>query len=247
MRIQIFGWNDKANEIRKKIVSDILGKLLIYFDCSYILRYDLKINYLGAIQCSYAHKLPCAHYDGSQICLTVADCHWCKFVYQLSHELCHCITFRRQLPQTIKWFDEFLCCFCSYFIENIIAYDNDNHYNYMFDNANDVFKEYIELNKDQDSVYYVQDTKQFYRQNREKYINDQNLIKMHDVYYINFFNSLNGDYTGLTFIGKIHTINTFDGITIEQSINELLRICNDNEKRAVNNIIEIFGIDVESR
>ena len=57
-----------------------------------------------------------------QIRLNARDTHWCQFVYQFSHELCHVMTnFDRYKGHKHRWFDESLCELASLFVLHRLA------------------------------------------------------------------------------------------------------------------------------
>lgn len=247
MEIMIKGWNDCLNSCRKNIIENTISIIIHYFGGP-LLNYDLCISNENSVNCIEANDCPCTCPNRNNICIAVQDNHWCQFVYQLAHELCHCTTSRKTLPQSIKWFDEFICCFSSYFVLYYIAFiDKDINLINLYDDNHKVFKEYWEnIKTRKDQTTRVKDTKQFYNKNKVQYIKDENLIKKHDVYYIEFFNSLNNNFKGLKFIGKMHEIEVYDGITIEKYLQRLINLCDkQEEKECVYKIIDIFGLNIK--
>lgn len=244
MNISICGWDDRLDNIRCKIIYDVINIMYRYFNNEILFRNDLIIYNIKSLDCLCAGEDPCTHYDRSHICLNVDGAHWCQFVHQLSHELCHCSTSRTQLPQNIKWFDEFICCCSSYLVELIISQETSGLYNYMFgESTSKNFADYL-LIEEKEHIYCVDSIRTFFKYNRKGYESDQNLIKKHDFYCVELFNKLNNNFNGLTFVGKMHLVQLFDCMNIEQFITALKAICDEKENNVINQIIDVFGIKI---
>ncbi len=57
-----------------------------------------------------------------EIRVNARDTHWCQYVYQFSHELCHVMThFDRYKEHRHKWFEESLCEMASLFVLHRLA------------------------------------------------------------------------------------------------------------------------------
>lgn len=57
-----------------------------------------------------------------EIRISAQDTHWCQYVYQFSHELCHVMTnFNHCKEHRHKWFDESLCEMASLFVLHRLA------------------------------------------------------------------------------------------------------------------------------
>ncbi len=248
MIVCLKGWNDNANGVRLAICNDVIDIMICYFKIDYIKQYPLTLQHISCSELYCQHDFPCTHPDRSLICLTVFDYDWCKFVFQLSHELCHCSTSRKNLPQNIKWFDEFLCCFSSWvvinhYIKNVMPSSSE-----MFGNVKstqDAFYYYYNLLLNQDNhIYDVFNTADFFSKNYDSYLKDENLIKQHDIYYLKFYDELNDDFTGLSFIGKLHLIDTEHNCDIAGYLTKLIKLCNDVEIRTISKICKLFGINL---
>ena len=215
MNIQIGDWQDNSGKMREQIVRDVIDIMFRYFHNDALFKNDLQIIDIHTANCPWADENPCTHFDRSRICLNVQGTYWCQFIHQLSHELCHCSTSRHQLPQKIKWFDEFICCCSSCLVETIISLDRTHRYDYMFPSrAAEVFSKYLRTEID-GNIYEVESTTEFFAINRKKYEANQNLIKSHEVYIRSFFETLNGDFSGLSFVGKMYLVQTDDDMIIE--------------------------------
>lgn len=244
MNINLNGWKDKSGEMRALIAQDVIEIMFYYFHNKALFLNDLQIVNIHSVNCEYADEDPCTHYDRSRICLNVEGPFWCQFVHQLSHELCHCSTSRRSLPQKIKWFDEFICCCSSYLTETVIAHNNENRYDYMFpDRVAQVFSDYLKK-EISEHIYDVESTQDFFNLNRKNYETDANLIKSHDVYVRKFFESLDGDFSGLTFVGKMYLVEVESDITIELFLEKLLALCVDKERVVIYQICDLFGFSM---
>ncbi len=247
MTVNLKGWNDSANDIRLAIYNDVVDIMNSYFKIDYIKQYPLTLQYISCSEPYCQHDFPCTHPDRSTICLTVFDNDWCKFVFQLSHELGHCSTSRHNLPKNIKWFDEFICCFSSWVVINHFVKNIMPSSSIMFGNnksTQDAFYYYYNLLLAQDKhIYDITDTADFFLKNYDAYLKNENLIKQHDFYYIKFYDELEEDYHGLSFIGKLHLIDTENVCNIVDYLTKLIKFCNDTEKRLVKKICELFGIN----
>lgn len=63
-----------------------------------------------------------------EIRINAQDTHWCQYVYQFSHELCHVMTnFDRYKEHKHKWFEESLCEMASLFVLHRLAQNWDEH------------------------------------------------------------------------------------------------------------------------
>lgn len=242
MNIQIGDWRDNSGGMREQIVRDVIDIMFRYFHNDALFKNDLQIIDIHTANCPWADENPCTHFDRSRICLNVQGTYWCQFIHQLSHELCHCSTSRHQLPQKIKWFDEFICCCSSYLVETIISLDRTHRYDYMFPGrAAEVFGKYLRTEID-GNIYVVEKTTEFFAINRKNYEANQNLIKSHEVYIRSFFETLNGDFSGLSFVGKMHLVRTDDEMVVEDFLQQLLKLCDTKEQSVIYQICKLFGI-----
>lgn len=240
LNFTLLGWNDNLNLQRTFIVHEIANKLNTFYKNEYINNYPLQICLRKSVLCNDDYMHPCAHSDRSRICITTEGAYWCQFIFQLSHELCHCTTSRNTLPQSIKWFDEFLCCFTSYFI--LKQFENDYRViSVLFPNNFSAFTEYLQ-NEEFRHNYETEDTCKMFEENFVKYLINENLIKDHDVYYIRFYDMLNNNFDGLSFIGKMHLVDTRSITNINDFLMELEKLCNTSEKGTLNLILSIFGL-----
>ena len=242
MNIQIVGWNDDFNGIRKQIILDVMEIMQTFFKNEALYTKDLIICNIHSVKCPFVDENPCTHFDRSRICLTTTGLYWCQFVHQLSHELCHCSTSKAQLPQSIKWFDEFICCCSSFLVEKYISISTNTQYNYMFGiNTPQAFNDYLEIEED-GHIYQIENVKEFAEEHVPKYEIDENLIKKHDVYVREFFNKIGANWQGLSFVGKIWKIDINNSISIKEYLSKLISICNSEEQEALRIISDIFGI-----
>ena len=242
MNIQIGDWRDNSGGMREQIVRDVIDIMFRYFHNDALFKNDLQIIDIHTANCPWADENPCTHFDRSRICLNVQGTYWCQFIHQLSHELCHCSTSRHQLPQKIKWFDEFICCCSSYLVETIISLDRTHRYDYMFPGrAAEVFGKYLRTEID-GNIYVVEKTTEFFAINRKNYEANQNLIKSHEVYIRSFFETLNGDFSGLSFVGKMYLVRTDDEMVVEDFLQQLLELCDTKEQSIIYQICKLFGI-----
>ena len=242
MTIQISGWNDGFDNKRKHIITDVMDIMYTLFKNDGLYENDLIICNSCSVDCAFADDEPCTHPDRSRVCISCTGAFWCQFVHQLSHELCHCSTSRIQLPQAIKWFDEFICCCYSFLVEKYISISTNGKYDYMFgDNTAKFFCEY--LGKEQSGhIYQVENTKEFFTINRTLYETNQNLIKNHDVFVYEFFRRIGQNWSGLSFVGKMWKVNLDSCFSIEEYLSRLSIRCTSEENVILNVIKEIFGI-----
>ncbi|MBO7149335.1 MAG: hypothetical protein J6V71_00410 [Clostridia bacterium] len=242
MNIQINGWDDNYNFIRKQIIRDVINIMYSFFKNEALYQNDLEISNIYTVSCVFADDNPCTHFDRSRICISSTGSYWCQFVHQLSHELCHCSTSRIQFPQSIKWFDEFICCCSTFLVEKFISTSTNGEYNYMFgDKTAEIFRDYLEI-KQVGHIYQAKSTKEFFAIHREQYEANQNLIKNHDVFVYEFFCRIGQTWGGLSFIGKMWKVKLNKCCSIEEYLSRLSNICNSEENRVLNIIREIFGI-----
>ena len=249
MEIKILGWNDDYNEIRANLIQEALLIMNEYFAIDYLEDYPLLVQHVSFADAGCLRDFPCTHPDRSKICITVDANDWLQFIYQVSHELCHVSTSRKSLPQTLKWFDEFICCLSSwlvmYHIETFGSYSLQNNLE-----VDDIKKEMlyymgkILMYQYHSNVIAVEDTKKFFKENYSLYIQDQNSIKKHNVYYLSLCNELHYDFSGLSFVGKLHMIETHNEMTIEEYLTEAVKLCNLNEISTIEIICGIFGLDI---
>ena len=246
MNVKISGWNDGFDHIRKKIIEDVMDIMYMFFRNDGLYESDLIISNIASVNCPYADDRPCSHFDRSRICISASNAFWCQFVHQLSHELCHCSTSRRPLPQQVKWFDEFICCCSSFLVEKHISTSTNGKYDYMF--KNDTAKEfrmYLEI-KQIDHIYKTENTQNMFSNYREQYERNSDLIKKHDVFVYEFFRRMERDWHGLSFVGKMWKVNTDDCFAVEEFLSRLSSLCDSAEKEALNTIVELFGLKVEA-
>lgn len=244
MNIQITGWDDNCDNIRIQIIKDTMSIMYSVFKNEALYQNNLEISNIYAVNCKFANNNPCTHFDRSKICICSTGSYWCQFVHQLSHELCHCSTSRIQLPQSIQWFDEFICCCSSFLVEKYIATSTNGQYNYMFgDNTAEIFGNYLEI-KQTGHVYQTKNTKDFFTTHRAQHESNQNLIKEHDVFVYEFFSKIGQDWEGLSFVGKLWKVELNDCYSIEEYLSRLSIMCNSKENEILNVITEIFGIQL---
>ena len=245
MRIKLEKWNDGFDNKRLQIINDVVFIMKSFFKNDALYTSDLTIQSITKRNCFCEDLLPCTHDDRSIICISSDGAYWCQFIHQLSHELCHCSTSRISLPKKIRWFDEFVCCCSSFFVEKYISSINDGRYDYMFgEKTNDVFYDYF--NGEQiGHVYKVKDTKDFFALHRKQYEQDENLIKKHDVYVRRLFELIGDNLTGFSFVGKMWKVGINECETIESYLAKLLNICNEEEKLTIDIVLNIFGINLD--
>lgn len=242
MNIQIGDWRDNSGGMREQIVRDVIDIMFRYFHNDALFKNDLQIIDIHTANCPWADENPCTHFDRSRICLNVQGAFWCQFVHQVSHELCHCSTSRQQLPQKIKWFDEFICCCSSYLVETIIAQETTQKYEYMFfGRTKESFLDYLKI-ESEGHIYRVDNIQEFFADNKEQYLKNENLIKKHDVYVRTFFETLIGDFSGLSFVGKMYLVRTDDEMVVEDFLQQLLKLCDTKEQSIIYQICKLFGI-----
>lgn len=189
--------------------------------------------------------------DRKIIYLSPIDCY--QYIYQFSHELCHCITSNYNVSKDIWWFDEFLSCFTSYFVLQIFSKQKkDKILRKIFgDKYNLNLRNYVKkgnfVNKEgqEQHILSIENTQELFIKNRQNYIENKNLIKFHDVYYFQFFEKLLEDYRGLTFIGKIYDYSNKKTASVEELLDWILVKANMFEKIAIQNVINIFGLNLE--
>lgn len=244
MNIKINGWNDKYDNIRKKIILDIMDIMYNVFKNDALYTNNLEICNISSVSCVFATNAPCTHYDRSRICISSAGTFWCQFVHQLSHELCHCSTSRAPFPQSIKWFDEFICCCSSYLVKKYISLSTNGKYVYMYGiNTAKTFCEYLQI-KQSEHIYQVENTKDFFAVYKAEYEKDQDLIKKHDVFVYEFFLRIGQNWRGLSFIGKMWKVPLNDCYSIEEYLSRLSLLCDSEENEILNTVIELFGINL---
>ena len=241
----VTGWNDNLNYLRIKIVRDVQDIMSIYFRNDALFRSPLLICLRSSVNCLTPTTVPCTHPDRRNICITSTNSHWCQFVYQLSHELCHCSTSQVQLPQKIKWFDEFICCCSSFLVETHISKQNDTKYNYMF--GSDTSKNFYEyLNSQQiGHIYQKTNISDFFKNKREEYEKNENLIKSHDFYVNEFFRKIGESLKGLSFVGKMRDVPLYNCDTIEDYLSRLSFLCNSEEIETLKVIVDLFGLALD--
>ncbi len=244
MNIQINGWSDEFNNTRVRIVKDVMNIMYRFFQNDELYSNDLNIYYIGSVNCVFANDNPCTHFDRSIICLSSTGPFWCQFIHQLSHELCHCSTSRTQLPQSIRWFDEFICCCSSFLVEKFISISTNGIYDYLYgNNTSRTFREYLQIEQ-QGHIYRTENSKDFFAIYREQYEINQNLVKKHDIFVYEFFRKLGQNWYGLSFIGKMSKVKLNNCYSIEEYLSRLSLLCNSKENETLNIIIELFGIVV---
>lgn len=244
MNICIQGWDDRYNLIRKKITIDVMTIMYMAFKNDALYINNLMICYSGSVNCPFSNDEPCTHFDRSSVCISSTGSYWCQFVHQLSHELCHCSTSRTQLPQSIRWFDEFICCCSSFLVEKYISMSINGKYDYMFGkNTAKTFCKYLEIEQE-GHVYNVENTKDFFAHYKAQYEANQNLIKKHDVFVHEFFRRVGQNRRGLSFIGKMWKVKLNDCCSIEEYLLRLSLLCNSEENEILNIAIELFGINL---
>lgn len=242
MEMQISGWDDGYNAIRIQIIKDVMNIMYTIFKNDALYENNLIISNSYSVDCAFADDEPCTHPDRSRICISSTGAFWCQFVHQLSHELCHCSTSRVQLPQPIKWFDEFICCCSSFLVETYISISTNGNYNYMFgNNTAKIFCEYLGIEQS-GHIYQVENTKEFFTIHRTQYETNQNLIKNHDVFVYEFFRRIGQNWSGLSFVGKMWKIKLDGCFSVEEYLSRLSISCTSEENVILNVIKEIFGI-----
>ncbi len=107
--------------------------------------------------------------------------------------------------------------------------------------AAEVFGKYLRTEID-GNIYVVEKTTEFFAINRKNYEANQNLIKSHEVYIRSFFETLNGDFSGLSFVGKMYLVRTDDEMVVEDFLQQLLKLCDTKEQSIIYQICKLFGI-----
>lgn len=249
MEIEIRGWNDHYNETRANLVKEVMLIMNEYFAIAYLNDFPLLIQHVSCADAKCSKDLPCTHPDRSKICITVENTDWLQFVYQVSHELCHISTSRKFLPQTLKWFDEFICCLSSWLVFYHIRIKGNKLLFALYQaNISELVMNYtgkLLLYRYPDNTIAVKNTSEFFKTNYSLYIQDQDLIKKHDVYYLSLCHILSYNFTGLSFVGKLHKIETHDEMTIEEYLTEAIKLCDAKEINAIKIICNIFGLNVD--
>lgn len=248
MEIKIFGWNDDYNETRVNIIQEVLSIMNEYFAIDYLEDYSLLIQHVSFADSGCSRDFPCTHPDRSKICITVDANDWLQFIYQVSHELCHFSTSRKTLPQTLKWFDEFICCLSSWVVFCHIKLNGSKVLSTLYQvDISELVMSYMGkllLYRYPNNILAVENTKEFFKENYSLYIQDQNLIKKHDVYYLSLCIALHYIFSGLSFVGKLHMIETHEEMTIFEFLTEAVKLCNLNEISKIKVICGIFGLDI---
>ena len=229
----------KHVEILSKNIANFLIKM---YGAKHIQKVQRKIIFRE-------NNFPQVSEDRTEIYLSAIDCY--QFIYQFSHELCHCITSSYNVSNSIGGFDEFLCCFTSYFVlNNFSKRRGDKTLRSIFgDKYNISLNNYtrdgnfIDKKEKDRHILYHENPQALFKENRQNYINDKNLIKLHDIYYLQFFEKLLGDYKGLTFIGKIYEYPQKKTASAEELLQWLLSNANFYEIFAIKIVINIFGIN----
>ena len=220
MEMQISGWDDGYNAIRIQIIKDVMNIMHSVFKNDALYENNLIICNSYSVNCEFADDKPCTHFDRSRICISSTG----------------------DLPQPIKWFDEFICCCSSYLVEKYISISTNGKYDYMFgNNTAETFREYLEI-KQSGHIYQVNDCKDFFKINRTQYETDQNLIKNHDVFVYKFFRRIGQNWSGLSFVGKMWKVNLDGCYSIEEYLSRLSTISTSEENKILNVIKEIFGL-----
>lgn len=248
MEIKIEGWNDNQYEIRANLIQEVLLIMNKYFATDYLNDFPFLIQHVSCADAGCSKDFPCTHPDRSKICITVENADWLQFIYQASHELCHISTSRKSLPQTLKWFDEFICCLSSWIVFYHIKTKGNKLLSTLYQaNISELVMDYMGkllLYRYPDNTIAVKNTQEFFQLNYSSYIQDQNLIKKHDVYYLSLCHALSYNFTSLSFVGKLHMIKTHNEMTIEQYLTEAIKLCDTNERNAIKIICDIFGFNV---
>lgn len=238
------GWNENNQRVK---LTETVGQILKdFYNCDFIFESPLSISALSTKKCTDDNlQNPCTCPDRKHICISSIGTSWCQYIYQLSHELCHNITSRRTLLQKVKWFDEFLCCFTSYFVLSQIAagkYD----LSYAYNDYKTIILNY--RNGKQDGhIYECNNMKNWFAEYRTKYENEQNLIKSHDFFHIKFYRLLNDNYKGLSFIGKLHDLELSADCVVENQIEALMPNLNYEEEKVVKIITDMFGLQIKEQ
>lgn len=242
-KVEIIGWKDDFNDQRHFILKKIQEILRKYYNSSFIEEFPLTIGYRSSTCiCEDKSENPCSHPDRSRICLNVEDTYWCQYIFQLSHELCHCITSRNNLPKAIRWFDEFLCCFTSYFI--LKQFESDYEIvNYLYPNNKEAFKRYIS-DIEKLGLKSETDPKKLFINKREEYLCNEDKIKKDDIYYLYLYRKLNTDFSGLSFIGKIHLIDFSEVRDVETLMSKLIADATENELGVLDIISDLFSLSI---
>lgn len=242
LKFTLWGWNDGANCQREFIIREVANVLNNFYKNEYINVYPLQICLRKNVMCNGDITHPCTHFDRSRICITTDEAYWCQFIFQFSHELCHCTTSRKNLPQNIKWFDEFICCFTSYFVLKQFE-NNSDVISRLYSNSMTTFSNYIkEITKGQ--IYTTQNTQEMFSEFYTDYLKHEDLIKQHDAYYTHFYEMMKGNFNGLSFIGKMHLVNTETVVDIVSYLEQLKKLCDKDETIKINMICDIFGISL---
>lgn len=248
MEIKIEGWNDNYNDIRANLIREVILIMNKYFAIDYLNDFPLLIQHISCADACCSKDFPCTHPDRSKICITVENTDWLQFIYQASHELCHISTSRTSLPQTLKWFDEFICCLSSWIVLYHISSNGSKLLSTLYQSdVSELVMSYMGkllLYRYPDNTISVKNTTEFFKANYSLYVQDQNLIKKHDVYYLSLCHVLQYDFSGLSFVGKLHKIETTDEMTINEYLEEAIKLCDADERNAIKIICDIFGLDL---
>ncbi len=234
--ITVAGWNDECNAHRIILINEIYSVMNSVFNVEYISQYSLTVQ-------NTAFSVPFCSYDRSKIHIASEGAYWCQFTYQLAHELCHCSTSRKQLPQNIKWFDELICCLSSWIVLNKFATNPSASIVLLYvreDFTKSAFANYV--NDIVSKVDLTENTVEKFNKNYSEYKNNENLIKQHHIYYIKFYNALNGYFSGLSFVGKMHLVETNENMEFEEFIIKLKDLCDEKENSTLDSLLKILGL-----
>lgn len=238
-------WNTKGNtSYYEKLADMIAGLLSDKYNTE-----DIKLQKRTIVY--RANQPPQVSIDRTRIYVSALDCY--QFIYQFSHELCHCITSNKNLPQSIKWFDEFLACFTSYFVlKELSRKRKDKVLRSIFgDKYNISITNYVtngnyidSTKKSQHYVGYDGRLSNLFFENYNDFLQYEDKIKLFDCFFIKYYNDLNNNFSGLTFLGKLYKVKTSESITINKYLYEASKVCNNEEISAIEIICNIFGLTI---
>lgn len=91
---------------------------------------------------------------------------------------------------------------------------------------------------------YDEEPSNLFSKNYNGFLHNEDEIKLFDCFFIKYYNDLNNNFNGLTFIGKLHNIATYDEMTIDKYLYEASKIYNADEILAIKIICDIFGLTI---
>lgn len=240
------GWGDRQFQKRKNIANKIALFLSLTYGNDFLKKEAIVIRPLSTHKQTFACNNidnPCVCPGRHNICISSKGQYWCQFVYQLSHEFCHCITARLSLPQGVKWFDEFLACFTSLLVMDYLSKDDMGIRKLYPTGFANVMREYLDTNYLCSMDNDLDNTQNLFAQNHQSYIADENYVKEHKEYALKLFYHVRSNRKGLTFIGKIRNYENVLCKNITVLLDLLRNECNQTEIEVIDYIADdIFGL-----